>query len=100
MAKFSESKSLVPLYLKIFGRSQLGNNKDYILRRIATASPPKDTFEFRNLKTNQRRFRISEPQNYPKTFPNFGTPKPTKEVSEFRNPKITQRRFRISEPQN
>ena len=100
MPKFSESESLVPLYLEIFGRSQLENNKDYILRRIATASPPNDAFEIRNLKTNQRRFRNSEPQNYPKTFPNFGTPKPPKDLSEFRNPKTTQRRFRISEPKN
>ena len=87
MPKSFESESPIPLYREIFGRSQLGNSQDFILRRIATAS-------------TKRYFRISEPQNPPKTFPNFGTPKPTKEVSEFRNPKTHQRSFRISDPQN
>ena len=100
MPKFSEAKSLVLLYLEIFGRSELGNNEECILRSIATARPPKDTFEFQKPKTNERRFRVSEPQNHPNAFPNFGTPNPPKDVSEFRNPQTTQTRFRISEPQN
>ena len=62
--------------------------------------PAKELSEFRNPKTSQRSFRISEPQNQPKKFPNFGTPKPAKEVSEFRNPKTSQGRSQISEPQN
>ena len=122
MPKSSESESLIPLYREIFGRSQLGNNKDFILRRIATAStkryfriselqnppktfpnfgtpkPNKDVSEFRNPKTTQRRFQILEPKNYPKTFPNFGTPKPTKEVSVFRNPKTTKEVFEFRNP--
>ena len=99
MPKSSESESLIPLYRELFGRSQLGNNKDFILRTIATANtkryfrisepqnPPNTFPNFRNPKTKQRRFRISEPQNYPKTFPNFGTQKLPEDVSKFRNPK-------------
>ena len=54
LPKFSESKSLVPRYLR---RSQLRNNEECILRSISTARPPKDASEFGNPKTNEWRIR-------------------------------------------